>query len=83
MASGIDWNLPLEKLQENPAIESIVTEALSEKQHTFSDNTEPDVAPEPEPAAKVTPESNVVKVDFSTPDVDLELQQAMALADSL
>lgn len=72
MASGIDWNLPLEKLQENPAIESIVTEALKEKE-----------APEPEPVAEVAPESNVVKVDFSTPDADLELQEALALAERL
>ena len=83
MASGIDWNLPLEKLQENPAIESIVTVALSEKEWHIPYKVEPDVEPEPEPVAEVAPESNIVKVDFSTPDADLELQEALALAERL
>jgi len=92
MASGIDWNLPLEKLQENPAIESIVTEALKEKEAPTNPpkarrlipyHPEPESTPEPEPVVEVAPESNVVKVDFSTPDADLELQEALALADRL
>jgi hypothetical protein len=81
MSTGVMWELPLEKLQENPDIESIVTEALKEKVSSFSYQPAPVQTPEPEPAA--VPESNVVKVDFSVPGVDLELQEALALAASL
>jgi hypothetical protein len=81
MSAGIDWDLPLETLQQNPNIEQIVTDALKEKETPICYKTEPKPAPEPEPVNQVMPES--VKVDFSTPDVDLELQKALALADSL
>jgi hypothetical protein len=81
MSTGVMWELPLEKLQENPDIEAIVTEALKEKAPSFSYQPAPVQTPEPEPAA--VPESNVVRVDFSVPGVDLELQEALALAASL